>query len=141
MKPGAEVPTVRGVDGVVTRQRLLIIGTVALAAAQCLFWIFGAVIGWSACCWLTPMWLAIAMTIGAVVNALGLIVFATRRRVWSELALGTAQVGNILFSIVASLAISPAWLLFGAAPALAALSLVVVLLRSRGRSDRVLKPG
>jgi hypothetical protein len=110
---------------------LLLIGTVALAAAQCLNWIFGALIGWSACCWLTPMWLAIAMTVGAVVNAFGLIVFTTRRRVWGELALGAVQVGNILFSIVASLAVSPAWLLFGAGPALATLSLVVVLLRSR----------
>jgi hypothetical protein len=122
---------VRRVGGVVTRRRLVLIGTVALAAAQCLFWVFGAVIGWSVCCWLTPMWLAIAMTVGAVVNALGLIVFAARRRVSGELALGAVQVGNILFSIVASLAVSPAWLLTGAVPALATLGLVVVLLRAR----------
>jgi len=132
---------VRGVDGVLTRERLLLIGTLALATTQCLFWIFGALIGWSACCWLTPMWLAVAMTVGGVVNALGLIVFVMRRRVWGELALGTAQVGNILFSIVASLAVSPAWLLFGVGPALATLSLVVMLLRSRARGDRAPTPG
>jgi hypothetical protein len=67
------------------------------------------------------------MTVGAVVNALALIVFAMRRRPWSELALAAAQVGNILFSLVASLAVSPAWLLLGAAPALATLILIVVL--------------
>jgi hypothetical protein len=122
---------VRGVNGVVTRERLLLIGIVTVATAQCLFWIFGALIGWSVCCWLTPMWLAIAMTVGAVVNTLGLIVFATRRRVWGERALGAAQVGNILFAIFASLAVSPAWLLLDAVPALATLSLLVVLLRAR----------
>jgi hypothetical protein len=119
---------------------LLLIGIVTLAAAQCLFWIFGAVIGWSACCWLTPIWLAIAMSVGAVVNALGLIVFATRRRVWGELALGAAQIGNILFSIVASRTVSPAWLLSGAVPALATVGLVVVLLRARNVATGVPKP-
>jgi hypothetical protein len=122
---------VRGVNGVVTRERLLLIGIVTLATAECLFWIFGALVGWSVCCWLTPMWLAIAMTVGAVVNTLGLIAFATRRRVWGARALEAAQVGNILFSIVASLAVSPAWLVFDAVPALATLSLLVVLLRAR----------
>ena len=121
----------RGVNGVVIRERLLLIGAVALATAQSLFWIFGAVIGWSVCCSITPRWLAIAMTVGAVVNTLSLIVFATRRGVWGVRALGAAQVGNILFSVVASLAVSPAWLLFDALPALATLSLLVVLLRAR----------
>ena len=67
------------------------------------------------------------MTVGAVVNALALIIFAMRRRPWSELALAASQVGNILFSLVASLAVSPAWLLLGAAPALTNLILMVVL--------------
>ena len=116
---------------VVTRRQLLLLATFSLAAAQCFFWIFGALIGWSACCFLTPLWLAIAMTVGAVVNAVALIVFAIHRRAWGELALAAGQVGNIVFSLVASFTVSPAWLLSDTAPALATLILVVMLRAGR----------
>lgn len=115
----------------VTRQRLLFVGALSLVAVQCLFWIFGEQVGWSACCWITPKWLAIAITVGAVVNVLALIVLALRRPAWGEPAVGAAQVVNILFSLVASVAVSPAWLLFGAVPALTTLILIVVLQRER----------
>jgi hypothetical protein len=108
---------------------LLFLGALTLAAAQCLDWTFGAWIGWSAGEWLTPLWLAVALTVGAVVNALALIVFVMRRRGSGEQTLAVAQVGNILFSVVASLAVSPAWLLLDAAPALATLILVLMLQR------------
>ena len=123
-----------------TRGRLVILAAVALAAAQSLDWIIGAWTGWSAGEWIAPPWLAggaagewfaplglaIALTVGAVVNVLGLIVFAMRRREWGDRALAAAQVGNILFSLVALMAVSPAWLLFIAAPALVTLVLVVL---------------
>jgi hypothetical protein len=44
--------------------------------------------------------------------------------------LGAVQVGNILFSLAASVAVSPAWLLFDAAPALVILILVLAFQRS-----------
>jgi hypothetical protein len=126
-RTGEGLPTVRRVVRVVTRRQLLLLATFSLATVQCFFWIFGALIGWSACCFLTPLWLAIAMTIGAVVNAVALIVFAMRRRAWGQLVLAAAQVGNIVFALVASLTVSPAWLLTDAAPALTTLILVVML--------------
>jgi hypothetical protein len=110
---------------------LLFAVAVSLATVQCLFLIWGTLIGWSACCWLTPIWLAVAITVGAILNALALIVFALRRPVWGELAVGAAQVANVLLSLVASVAVSPGWLLLGAAPALAILILVVMLQRGR----------
>lgn len=124
-----------------TRRRLVFLAAVALAAAQSLDWIVGAWTGWSAGEWLAPPWLAggaagewlaplwlvIALTVGAVANVLALIVFVMRRRAWGDRALAAAQVGNILFSLVALLAVSPAWLLFIAVPALATLILIVVL--------------
>jgi hypothetical protein len=41
---------------------------------------------------------------------------------------------NFVFSLAASIALSPAWLLFGAAPALADAALLFALLRSREAS-------
>jgi hypothetical protein len=108
----------------VTRRQLLLLATFTLAAVQCFVWIFGALIGWSVCCFRTPLWLAISMTVGALVNAVALIAFAMQRRTWGELALAIAQVANIVFSLVASLTVSPVWLLSDAAPALATLILV-----------------
>ncbi|TMC72466.1 MAG: hypothetical protein E6J18_05045 [Chloroflexi bacterium] len=114
-----------------TRRRWLLVGTITPAAALSAFWIFGVLIGWSACCWLTPMWLAIAMTVGAALNVLGLVVFLIRRRSWGTPILGAVQVANILFALAASVAVSPAWLLLDGAPALVILILVLVFQRSR----------
>jgi hypothetical protein len=79
------------------------------------------------------MWLAIAMAVGAVVNALGLLAFLIRRRSWGTPILVATQVGNILFALVASVAVSPAWLLFPATPAAVILALLLVFKRSEAR--------
>jgi len=93
------------------------------------FWIIGAMIGSSLCCGLTPKWLAIAMAIGAVLNTLGLLAFLMRRRSWGTPTLVATQVGNILFALVASVAVSPTWLLLDAAPAVVILILALLLLK------------
>jgi hypothetical protein len=117
-----------------TRHRWLLTGTITLAAALSAFWVFGAKVTWSVCCgWLVSRDFAIALSIGAALNILGLLAFLIRRRTWGKPILGAVQVGNILFALVASAAVSPAWLLFDAAPALVILILVLLLQRSEAR--------
>ena len=103
--------------------------TASLAAVFCGWWIFWARVGWSICCVFTPLWLALAVTVIAFVNAVGLIVFVARQRTWGGWALAIVEAGNFAFSVAASFAVSPAWLITGATPALAVLVLVVVLIR------------
>jgi hypothetical protein len=73
---------------------------------------------------------AIALSVGAILNVLGLLAFAIRSRSWGTPTLGAVQVGNILFALAASVAVSPAWLLTDAAPALVILILVIAFRRS-----------
>jgi hypothetical protein len=113
-----------------TRRRWLLAGTIALAAALSAFWIIGATIAWSVCCgWLVSLTFVIALTIGASVNVLGLLAFVVLSKTSSTPILGAVQVGNILFALVASMAVSPAWLLFVAAPAVVILILAIVFRR------------
>jgi hypothetical protein len=113
-----------------TRRRWLFAGTITLAAALTAFWLFDAVIGWSVCCgWLIRPGFVIALSTGAALNVFGLLAFAIRGRSWGMPTLGAVQVGNILFALAAALVVSPAWLLFDAAPALVILILVVLLKR------------
>jgi uncharacterized membrane protein len=112
----------------------LLLGTVSLAFAQCLFWIVGAWLGWLLCCWLTPAWLVTALTAGAVINVVALILFAARRRTWGQPVMAVAQLANLLFSLFAWLTVSPAWLLFSSVPSLATLILVALEQRQRRRA-------
>jgi hypothetical protein len=70
------------------------------------------------------MGFAIALAIGAVLNPLGVQAFAIRSRGWDTPTLGAVQAGSILFALAASVAVSPAWLVFGGAQALVMLVLV-----------------
>ena len=114
------------------RGRWLFAATIILAATLSAFWIFGAWIGWSACCWLVRMDFAIALAIGAVLNVLGVVAFVIRSRGWGTPTLGAVQIGSILFALAASVAVSPAWLVFDGAPAL--VILLLLFQRSKGGS-------
>jgi hypothetical protein len=121
----------------VTRRRWLLAGTITLAAALSAFWIIGASIASSICCgWLVSRDFAIALSVGAAVNVLGLLAFLIRRQSWGMPILGAIQVGNILFALAASVAVSPAWLLFDAAPALVILVLALLYQRSEARAAK-----
>ena len=78
---------------------------------------------------------------GINVVALAAFILATflfRRWRWSALVLAAAQVGTVLFSFVASVAINAGinagWVVFGAAPAVATLVLILQLLRTETTS-------
>jgi uncharacterized membrane protein len=120
-----------------TRRRLLLAGTIAVAGALCLFWIGGAWIGWSICCWLISMNFALALTVGAAVNVFGLLAFLVRRQRWGIRILGAVEVGNILFALAASVLVSPTWLWLDAAPAAVTLILIFALARADARFDAV----
>jgi hypothetical protein len=111
------------------RRRWLLAGTIVLAAAQCGSWLFDTLIAWSAAGWLVSTLLALELTIGAGLNILGLLAFLLRGWGFSRSAFPAVQVGNILFSVGASVVISPVWLLLGAAPALATLILFFLFRR------------
>ncbi len=106
-----------------------------LAAAYCAWSIFWVLIGWIVCCWLVRMDFVSAASIVAVLNVLGLVAFAIRGRSWGAPALVGVQVGNILFALAASVAVSPAWLLTDAAPALVILILVLLFRSDGSRSE------
>ena|ERR1700694_2923125 len=112
------------------RRRWLLAGTIVLATAQCGSWLFDALIAWSAGGWLVSTLLALELTIGAGLNILGLLAFLLRGWGFSRSAFPAVQVGNVLFSVGASLLISPAWLLLGAAPAIATLILYFLFRRA-----------
>jgi hypothetical protein len=113
----------------------LIVGIVGLAAALCAFWVFGAGVTRSICCgWLVSTTFVTAVWIGAAVNLLGLLAFVVLSKTAGTPILGTVQVGNILFALVASVAVSPAWLLFVAAPAIVILILTVLFHKSEVRA-------
>lgn len=122
---------------VVTDRRWLLIGTLVLAAAQCGFWILGAVVGRSVGPWITPPLLAVSLSIGAVINVLALLAFLVRRWAWGRPAFAVVQAGNVLFSLAASVAVSPAWLLLGALPALLTLTLFFLYRRASASKPAV----
>lgn len=106
-------------------------GTIVLAAALSAWSIFWALVAWRVCCgWLVSMGFAIALSVGAALNAFGLLAFVIRSRSWGSSALGAVQVCNVLFALAASVAVSPAWLA-DAVPALAILLLVFLGRRFR----------
>jgi hypothetical protein len=113
-----------------TRRPLAFAGTVVLAAALSAWSIFGALVGWRVCCgWLISIDFAIALSVGAALNVFGLLALVIRSRSWGASALGAVQVGNVLFALAASVAVSPAWLA-DTAPAVAILVLVLLFRRS-----------
>jgi hypothetical protein len=120
----------------VKRGRWLSAVIVILAAAYTAWSIFWVLVGWMVCCWLIRMDFVTAASIVAVLNLLGLFAFAKRGRSWGTPALIGVQVGNILFALAASVAVSPAWLLTDAAPALVILVLVLLFQRSQATSRR-----
>jgi hypothetical protein len=106
------------------------VGTITLAATLSAWWIIGAWITWSVCCgWLVSMDFAIALSVGAALNVFGLLAFVIRSRSWGTSTLGAVQLGNVLFALAASVAVSPAWLV-DVAPALAIFILVLLFRRS-----------
>jgi hypothetical protein len=115
-------------------RRWLLVGIVVLAAAQCGFWLIGAWSAWSVGSWLSSLQFAIALSIGAGLNVLALLAFLIRRWEWGRVLLPAVQVGNVLFALVASATVSPAWLLLGAAPAVA--TLLLILLRRKANATR-----
>jgi hypothetical protein len=106
-----------------TRRRWLLAGTIILAVAQTCFWLIGMWIALHLVGWLVSVPLTLGLSIGAGLNVLALVVFLTRRRAWGTPAFVAVQVGNVLFSLAASVLVSPTWLLLGVAPAVATLML------------------
>lgn len=115
-------------------RRWLLIAAVTLAAAQCGFWLIGAWIGLHLVGWLVTVPLTVSLCIGASLNVLALLAFLLKRGSWGTRAFAAVQVGNILFSLVAAMLVSPAWSLLGAAPALATLFVQLLLSRAESRS-------
>jgi hypothetical protein len=115
-------------------RRWLLIATVTLAAAQCCFWLIGAWIGLHLVGWLVSVPLTVSLCIGASLNVLALPVFLLKRGSWGTPVFAAVQVGNILFSLVAAVLVSPAWSLLGAAPALGTLFVRLLLGRAEARS-------
>ncbi len=101
-----------------------------LAGAQCLSWASDAAIAWSARGWLVDSRFALALWVGAGLNLLGLLAYLVRRLRWGRSALAAVQVGNILFSLAASVVVSPVWLVLDTAPALVTLILILALRRT-----------
>jgi hypothetical protein len=112
------------------RGRWLFAGITILATAFCAWEIFWALLAWMLCCGLVRMDLAIGTSVLAVVNVFGLVAFAIRPRSWGAPTLIAVQVGNILFALAASVAVSPAWVLTDGAPALVILIVLIVFQRS-----------
>jgi hypothetical protein len=108
----------------------LLAGTIVLAVAQCCFWLIGMWIALHLVGWLVSGPLTVGLSIGAGLNVLALVAFVTNRRTWGTPAFVAVQVSNVLFSLAASVLVSPAWLVLGAAPALATLILHLLLRRA-----------
>ena len=112
-----------------TRRRLLTAVTITLAAALTAWLVVGAWIARSACCWLSPTWLVTGLFVVAGLNTAAMVVLLVSRSRWGLVVLAGVEVGNLVFSLAASVAVSPAWLPLGAAPALVVAVLLFVLLR------------
>lgn len=117
---------------------MLLAGVIVLAVAQCLLWLLDAVLSWefrgllldSASAQVAyNARFAIAVGAGAAINLIGLAFFLLRRQGPGVLVLTAVQVGNVLFSIYAAISVSAAWLLLGAAPAVATFVLLVLMRR------------
>ena len=122
-----------------TRRRWLQAGIIGLAAAQLLYWLSAAAIIWATRYLLLDPSSAEAsmrtrIAIGCYVilgiNAVALAAFIVRRRGWSALVLAAAQACGVLLSLVATVAMNPAWLLLGATPALVTLVLIFQFLKT-----------
>ena len=110
---------------------MLLVATIAMAVGLTGWWIVGAWAAESTCCGVSPEWLVIAISGMAVLNVavlLGLLILRPSRR-W--LALVALEAANAVFPLAASLATTPAWLLYYAAPAIAIQVLVITVLRGR----------
>ena len=118
-----------------TRTRLLLLGAVFLAVTVTLWLLAGVWIAWSACCWLSPAWLVIGVTLMASLNLAALLFALITRSALGLWVLAGIEIGNIVFSLAASVAVSPAWL-FDIAPESAILVMLVFWL---ARSKPVLR--
>lgn len=98
-----------------------------LATAQCFDLMSGAAIAWSARGWLVDPRFALGLWVGAGLNLVGLVAFLFRRLRWGRPALAAVQVGNVLFSLAASVLVSPVWFLLGTVPASITLILILAL--------------
>jgi hypothetical protein len=92
------------------------------------------VLAWEARGWIIKESTAVVLWVGSGLNLIGLLVFSFRRLRWSTSTIAAVQMGNILFSLAASVTLSPAWLLLGTAPALVTLILILALRRTDARS-------
>src|SRR6267143_1703427 len=117
---------------------MLLAGVIVLAVAQCTLWLLDALLSWEFRGLLLDSAsdqvafnarFAIAIVVGAAINLIALAAFLLRRQGPGELVLTAVQVGNLLFSIYAAISVSAAWLLLGAAPAVA--TFVLLVLRRR----------
>ena len=124
---------------VVTRTRWLIPGTIALAVAQCVLWLFLAYAMWSVRGLLLPpsspqegdnSRFALALLAIAGINCLAVIVYLSRRSRYGSVALAAVQLVNVGAALWASIGRDNfGWLLLGAP--LAAITLLFLLLIRR----------
>ena len=116
------------------RRRLLTMVTITFATVLAVWLVIGAWIARSACCSISPDWLATILFVIAGLNVAALAALVIWRSRRALIALAGVEVGNIIFSLAASGAVSPAWLLFGAIPAGVTALLLLLLLRSERAS-------
>ena len=123
-----------------TRREWLYVGTVVIAVAQCMLWLFLAIGSWFMRAWVIPpssaevadnTRFALALLVVLSLSVIAVVAFLLRPLGWGGIVLAAVEAGSVVFSVFAAVSrADPVWLLIVGSSAATAVVLVFLLRRT-----------